>query len=165
MINIEALTQGYDATEDRIHIDVRDKAGASLRLWLTRRLSDVVIRGLCDSLERSRGRGDSNFDQFLQTVDQRAAQAGRKGGEPVRWQGEAVLLISVDLTRVENGRRLTFKTRLAGQQQGVATVALDEQRLRQWLSIVYRLYRTAGWPEDAWPDWLKTASKTMPMDT
>ncbi len=157
MIQIDTLTQGYDAVEDRLFIDVRDAAGAVLRLWLTRRLADAVFGHLCDWLQRSRSRGDAGFDQLLHSWDQQAAQAGLRSGEPVRWQGEAVLLVAVDFTQTDQGCQLVFKTQLAGQQQPVAAVTFTLVQLRQWLGIVHRLYAPAGWPEDIWPDWLHNA--------
>lgn len=43
--------------------------------------------------------------------------------------------------------------------KAVATIELSPEHLRQWLSIVYRLWTAAGWPTNEWPAWLKEAEK------
>ena len=51
---------------------------------------------------------------------------------------------------------LTFKgTRSCDEGVVVlGTLTLEPQPLRQWLNILYDNYRRAGWPLQAWPDWV-----------
>jgi hypothetical protein len=159
MLVIDKLTQSYDRAEDRISIDVQDASGRVLRMWLTRRLGDALFGHLGQLLAAAGVGRDAEFARHLQVWEQQAAQAQLRGDEPVRWQGEAVLLGAVDLSRIDQGMQLIFKAPLAGVDRPVARVTLGDVHLRQWLGIVFQLYGAAGWPRDAWPHWFVEAQQ------
>lgn len=161
---IDKLTQGYDRVEDRISIDVQDTGGRVLRMWLTRRLGDALFGHLGQLLGAAGVGRDPEFARHLQVWEQQAAQSQLCGDEPVRWQGDAVLLTAVDLSRVEKGMQLTFKCPLAGVDRPVASVTLTDVHLRQWLGILHQLYAAADWPRDVWPQWFAEAQQKPPAD-
>lgn len=161
---IDKLTQGYDRFEDRISIDVQDAAGRVLRLWVTRRLADILFGHLGRALSAEGFSRDADFARHMQVWEQQAAQSRLRGDEPVRWQGEAVLLTAIDINRSDKGTQLVFKSALAGVDYPVASVTLGEVHLRQWLGIVYQLYAAAGWPVAAWPQWFADAQRAPEND-
>lgn len=154
MPGIERLTQGYDASEDRLFIDVRLTGGAACRLWLTQRLTGVLVQHLCLWLDEQLAlTASGHHDARLHRFEQQAAAASLGPERAVEPGGEALLVHSVDLDRGEQALRLSF--RAAGARPGDGPqMTLDPVLLRQWLAILRGLYAAAGWPTEVWPDWL-----------
>jgi len=161
-MKIVKFTLGYDHIEDRLRIDGQG-GGRVIRLWLTRRLGDVVFGHLANNILAQGATKDPAFGRLLNTWEQQAAQAQQRTQQrteqPVQWQGEAVLVSTVELGRNPAGTRVTFKAALAGTEHPVAQLSLGDTHLRQWLGIVFRTYKSAGWPVDAWPEWVAQAQQ------
>jgi hypothetical protein len=152
MAGIDKLTQGYDAAEDRLFIDVRLSDGEERRLWLTQRLAGVLVQHLCGWLDdQLAATASGHHDTRLHAFEQQAAAAALNPETAVAPASRAVLVHSVDLDRGSEAVRLTF--RAAGEATGPA-MTLDATRLRQWLGILRALFEQAGWPTGVWPVWL-----------
>jgi len=154
MPDIDKLTQGYDATEDRLFVDVRLGDGVARRLWLTQRLSGVLVHHLCRWLDEQLAlTASGHHDTRLHRFEQQAAAAALSPERAVEPGQQPVLVHSVDLDRGEQAVRITFLA--AGARPGDGPqMTLDAVRLRQWLGILRGLYDTAGWYTDVWPQWL-----------
>ncbi len=162
MASIDRLTQGYDASEDRLFIDVRLADGEAHRLWLTQRLIGVLVMHLCQWLDEHLALTASGHnDARLHAFEQQAAAAALAPDKAVEQGSEATLVHSVDVDRGEKAVRLMFRG--AGQTQG-PDMTLDATRLRQWLGILRGLSAEAGWPTSHWPAWLspEMARSTLP---
>jgi len=159
---ITKLTQGYDALEDRIRMDVRGARTRVLRIWLTQRLGDALFGHLARSVaaQSASGVDDPGFARYMQVWEQQAAQSQLRPEKPVYWQGDAVLISAADVDRGASSSKITFKALLAGIEHPVATLSLDETRLRQWLGVMFSIYRKAGWRAEVWPPWFATAYDT-----
>lgn len=158
MSAIDKLTQGYDAVEDRLFIDVRLAGGEARRLWLTQRLAGVLVQHLCAWLDEHLALTASGHkDTRLHAFEQQAAAAALAPDRAVEPGREATLVHSVDLDRGEQAVRLVF--RAAGAASG-PEMTLDATRLRQWLGILRGLSAEAGWPTGHWPAWLDTSQGT-----
>ncbi|MBU3694617.1 MAG: hypothetical protein FGM40_07295 [Rhodocyclaceae bacterium] len=159
---IQKLTQGYSPFEDRISLDAQSADGRVLRLWLTRRLADTLFGHLGGMVSARAAKKDESFARHLQVWEQQAAQSQMRNDEPVRWQGDSVLVAGFDIGRVgsnKKGARVIFKASMAGMVHPVATLSLEEVHLRQWIGLVFRIYGTARWPRDVWPQWLIDAQR------
>jgi len=162
MTGIEKLTQGYDAAEDRLFIDVRLASGEAQRLWLTQRLAGVLVQHLCAWLdEHLAASASGHHDARLHAFEQQAAAAALAPDKAVERGRDATLVHSVDLDRGEQAVRLVFR---AAGAAGGPEMTLDATRLRQWLGILRGLSAEAGWPTGHWPAWLspEVARSTLP---
>ena len=165
MFAITKITQHYDEFADRVGLSAQNAENEVLVLWLTQRLANRLVVTLAHWLEEGlRGRvGDLALSQ-AQSWEQSTAEARLQPTEPVTASKGSVeaLLHSVDITRQVEGFSLTFRwgenqgaVRTEGEQIDAARMALSDLELRQWLAILYRLFETAHWHQDAWPHWFK----------
>ncbi len=165
MFAITKITQQYDEFADRMALSTENAAGDVLVLWLTQRLANRLVVTLAHWLEEGlRGRVGSLALPHAQSWEQSTAEARLQPTEPVTASKGSVeaLLHSVDITRQVEGFSLTFRwgenqgaVRTEGEQIDAARMALSDLELRQWLAILYRLFETAHWHQDAWPHWFK----------
>ena len=165
MFAITKITQQYDEFADRMALSTENAAGDVLVLWLTQRLANRLVVTLAHWLEEGlRGRvGDLALSQ-AQSWEQSVAEARLQPMAPVAASKESAdaLLHSVDITRQTEGFSLTFRwsenrseVRAEGDEAQAARMSLSDLELRQWLAILYRLFETAHWHQDAWPHWFK----------
>ncbi len=151
------MTTEYVAGEDRIRLAGDLGRELPVVVWLTQRLLRRLLPPMLGWLERQGG--DLPHADLLQGFAQQAARSGMARQEPVRAAdaGAAWLAQAVDLTDLgQGGGRLTFR---GAHGQEVALV-LGPQSLRQWLNILYDLFRRARWPMDLWPGWLRESAPT-----
>jgi hypothetical protein len=152
MQNIDKLTQGYDAAEDRLFIDVRLQGGEARRLWLTQRLARLLVHHICAWLdEQLAATASGHHDERLHAFEQQSALAALAPEKAVEAAPTAALVYHVDLDRGAEAVRLTFRREdeLTGP-----TMTMDAVRLRQWLGIVRSVFDQADWPTGSWPAWL-----------
>jgi len=156
MLIIQKITQRFDPLQDRICLGVQDSNGQVMLLWLTQRLANRLAGALANWLDaelRIQAAGQSV--PSLHAWEQAAAQAQLKPDQPVvaATAKSAALLESVDLTRGLHGYTLIFKWGATGAAQ----LTMSGTELRQWLGILHRLFDTAEWPKNAWPQWFAVA--------
>jgi hypothetical protein len=167
MKSLHRITTEYDPAEDRIRLTNNTGQEEASVLWLTQRLLNRLVPHLCQRLEKEtqyrQGEETSLRAQLEQSFAQQRAQAALPGVEPVQaaanmppWRVEAV-----DMKFEAGGVRLTFRGVLEADR---AVLQLPVLGLRQWLDILHRQYRRAGWPALVWPVWMEEAGAT-PLQT
>ncbi len=154
MLELQRLTTEYVEAEDRIRLSGEAEEGATVVLWLTRRLLSRLAPPLCLWLEKQGG-GEGGMAEILQGFAQQAAVQSLTPQPPVRaGASEAGWLVrSVDIAAGDAAVALTLNGP-AGEQ---ARLTLPVQGLRQWLSILHGQFEAAGWPTGEWPAWVEEA--------
>ncbi|MCV6577308.1 MAG: hypothetical protein OIF58_16420, partial [Cohaesibacter sp.] len=146
------ITTDYSFQEDRIQLVGHDEAGQVYQLWLTRRLSDRLLALLIEGLD-PQDKATYSLD-MMQSFEQEKAVHQIEATAPVTLSNEQAplcwLVNNVDITRSPEGVVLVFKD--DGDLE--ATLPLQVIELRQWLSICYKIYKTAEWPMRLWPAWI-----------
>ena len=95
------------------------------------------------------------------------------GAFPVGFVREADAFVPVAVMGLEQGQNLFVAAdgRWAGRYipaacRGypftLASLRMQPKPLRQWLSILHRQYRLAGWPNAIWPAWVEEARPLHP---
>lgn len=145
---ITRFTLNYDPSEDRIALDAADAAEATLRLWLTRRLCQGVVKALVEMLEK----GAAHPEATLQSWEQMAAMQGLGKTPGVKAAADApgglVTMVNVRPGNDRYALRFTF-----GDDE-ICRIGLTTTELRQTLSVLHGLYARAAWPSDVWPAWI-----------
>lgn len=158
MAELQRLTTEYSAAEDRIRLTGEDRKGATLTLWLTRRLLDRLVAHLVLWLEQHHA--DVPRRDVLLEFAQQAAVGQLPAQAPVRvTSAQTCLIDSVDITPDAEQVRLNFKS----GNDLAAGVSFDPTQLRQWLAILHQAYRTADWPLTPWPAWMAESRPTTGM--
>ncbi|WP_153110544.1 hypothetical protein [Propionivibrio limicola] len=164
---LQRITSEYIAAEDRIRLTGETNQGQTVALWLTQRLLGRLMPHLLGWLEQQTGgRLDA---EIRQDFAQQAAIASLTPQPPVppHAQNRSCLVQEVNINATPQNVRLTFRSAGGGDHAMPAFLVLSPLPLRQWLDVLYRLYRTAGWAADFWPDWMaqaRTASvQTSPL--
>ena len=164
---LKRITTQYIAFEDRIRLTGADEAGSTLTLWLTQRLISRLVVPLCDGLEKQTTpapkKAGTPAVPSLQThmvqtfAQQKAAAALPKAGPVVTApESPAWLVEKVVIKHIKNDVRMVFK---GLEENHSAELTLSTFELRQWLGIVFKQSKSAGWPTQVWPTWVEEASK------
>lgn len=158
MSALDRITVKYVQREDRIRLAGETSHGQIVVVWITRRLLDRLLSRLASLLESMLGEQDSDplRVQALQSFAQHVAQATSTAEPPVRPGEDDMqwLAQSVDVTVTRKDVRLAF----SGEDTQRVEMTLVERKLRQLLNIFLEVYRQAGWPLNAWPQWACSAS-------
>lgn len=153
------VTTEYVVAEDRLRFSGALPDGGVVVFWMTQRLLLRVLPTMLKWLDAQQT--DALRAEVVQRFAQQAArtQSRSQPQAPVRGEGIATgwLVESVDVAQLPQALRLTFK---AGPGAGEVCTAwpalsLSAPALRQWLNMLFDNCRTAGWPLDAWPDWVR----------
>jgi hypothetical protein len=149
---LQRVTTEYVPVEDRIRISGETGDGATIVLWLTQRLLNLLVPQLTGGLERP----DATSDALLQGFAQQAAEASLAPQPAVEAMSPAASwrVDTVDILSGPEGAALTFRA----DEGCAARLSLASEPLRQWLGILRRQYATAGWGDRVWPDWMEQAS-------
>lgn len=141
----------YVAAEDRLRLACALKSGGSEIVWLTRRISDALIRQLLDWLDRVTP-SDSRVGDLAHRMAQQAAMA-KTQPRPVGTIPDAPGWVarSVGYNLAARGVMLTF----LGDGGRAVRVQFDADHLRRWLKVLQVQYRRSGWPLDLWPAWIR----------
>jgi hypothetical protein len=152
---LQRVTTEYVPVEDRIRISGETADGATIVLWLTQRLLNLLVPRLTGGLERL----DSASDALLQEFAQQAAEASLPPQPAVEATAPAASwrVDSVDILSGAEGAALTFRS----EDGGAARLSMATEHLRQWLGILRRQYGAAGWTDRIWPDWMDEASRPI----
>jgi len=157
MFVIQKITQHYNREQDRIAQTVQNAAGQVLSLWLTQRLTNLLVGTLSSWLEEDVKTSSAGQVAKMHAWEQSSAEAQLQPDIPVNpaaAQGE-VLVSTIDLARSQSGYNLTFKWGV----DGAAFLTLTATELRQWLGILHHLFDLAEWPKQAWPEWFSVSEK------
>ncbi|MCE1274275.1 MAG: hypothetical protein LWW75_07115 [Chlorobiales bacterium] len=145
------VTQLYVPEEDRICMTAEDRDGHSLAFWLTQRICRQLVPVLCRHLDRiTPVRKIVSRDMQL-ACRQQHSEWHFQPSEPVRIENGARMVLPLKIDYVFTGELASLIFPAGGNEN--AELSLNAQELRQWLSIMYRLFRHAQWPTDVWPVW------------
>jgi len=131
------------------------REGEPVVFWLTLRLSCLLVRVLTGHLEKTVSRSALVDMGLLLSCQQRDAEWQHEPSEPVRYREDSLLVLpnQIDLSCSAQGAALLFP--LGDGKKAQLQMSLLE--LRQWLAIVYRQFKMAGWPLEVWPEWFAQA--------
>lgn len=153
MFIINKITQVYNRVEDRIRIDIENSEGEATSLWLTQLMTNSLAATLIKKLDdASKEKVKGQLTSGIQSIEQSIAQASFKPTKPVNpvKAKEVFLVHAISLKSTETGYLLAFKW----GESGEASLGIKSVQTRQWLMIIHRLTKTAGWNQDVWPGWL-----------
>jgi hypothetical protein len=148
MIDLQRLTMEYVANEDRLSLTANVQSGGTARLWLTRRIADRMVAALATSLQpRHRDRA------YAELLDAFAQQHAEQRHEPLaRVKADSPdhewLVRKLTLRFPESGVLII----LTGAEGEEARMVLSAELLRQWLGILRKVYHTAEWTTESWPE-------------
>ena len=162
MSALQRLTTEFIDTEDRIRISGEGVQGELLSFWLTQRLLTRLIQFLVTSIEAvstqktEQGAVDARTHALVNEIQQEAAAQLITHEPPVdaTKSGISWLVREVDINKTDQHYTLRFKN----IGSAPADVVFDQQQLRQWLLIVFKLWQQAEWPLAIWPEWIQNTS-------
>jgi hypothetical protein len=150
MLELDRVTTLYSREQDRISLNSILREGGTARIWLTQRIVHRLIPALVKIVEPSHA--DRVYAEIVAGVSQQKAVDRQEPLAPVKvTEPEHEWLVSkVELKQLQSGTLVIFCS-ATGQQ---ARVAMNAVLMRQWLSILRRVYITAEWQGADWPDWM-----------
>lgn len=155
MYELQRLTTEYVDSEDRLRLTGEIGTGQTLVLWFSQRLVARLLPHLFLWLEKQGSTAfpveiEQSFEQFAATEERNAETPVQHAEDSKSWLVEAV-----DVTPDQKFIRLAFRR---GNETPVSLV-FSSRQLRQWLSILYLLWRGADWPLGTWPEWMHDSVK------
>ena len=155
MVLLTKVTCSYSGVEDRIRMSALQKDGEPVLFWLTQRLSCQLVHALTSYLERSVSQSSMVDPGLLLSCKQRDAEWKHEPSEPVSYSEASnwILPEKVDMSFSDGHAVLVFPF---GDGKG-AQLRMSLQELRQWLGIMYRQFKHAGWSMEIWPGWFMYA--------
>jgi hypothetical protein len=150
MLEFDRITTLYSQEQDRVSLNATLREGGTARLWLTQRMVHRLIPALVKIIEPIHA--DPVYAEIIAGVSQQKAVERQEPQTPVKvTEPEHEWLVSkVELKQPQSGAVVVFCS-AAGQQ---AQVTMNAELLRQWLSILRRVYFSAEWQGAEWPDWM-----------
>ena len=154
ILKIKTVTLRYIEFEDRMRMAARLDGHGQMVFWLTLRHCQRIVPALVKCLE-SKHDGETAIDRSLTlSCRQHAAeweQRKKPSAEPVLPSGEEHSLLPRQVTVAcgEKSAALLFPL----EDGKSVKLLMNFQELRQWLGILYRQFRHAGWPLNVWPEW------------
>ena len=170
MSDLQRITIEYIEFEDRFRLtgEMKPDNGSSespeaddsgelevVTIWLTQRLLNLLLPILFQWLQQQSPEAtrnpsrDRQANELLQGFAQQAATDQIPPQKPVQSQADTQswLVREVDIGRGAEGVKLSFK----GHSGEEASFDLEQEQLRQWLSIVHNGWIRAQWPKTIWP--------------
>lgn len=166
---LQRLTTEYIEQEDRIRISGEGSEGELRTFWLTQRLLCRLIRYLISTIEEvpadseTKSITDERTNALFNEMAQQSAQQQIPAQPPVidPTLDKSCLVLAVDVSKTSQHIQLIFKNTV-GQP---AELMLDKIQLRQWLSILCKLWQQAEWPLSIWPEWMLNTAKKSAANT
>lgn len=169
MTVLRRLTTEYVEIEDRIRIAGQTPKDTQVVMWLTNRLATRAVPQLLRWLENQAApsvatshtsASSQAVKRELQSFAQATAVAGLKQQKPVtaRADDPAWVAKAIDIKATPSHLSITFR---GGLDQS-AGVRFDAVALRQWLSILHRVWAKAQWPPLVWPEWISSDQSAPP---
>ena len=153
MLNLKKVTLQYSPYEDRIRMMAEPESGEPVAFLLTLRMSRALAGMLCSHLERTLPPSSPVSRDMQLACRQRDAEWQLQPSEPVCFTSAMndYLPEKFDLSCSPQSAAIKFP---AGDD--IAELRMNLVELRQLLSVFCRIFRKAGWPMDAWPEWFIT---------
>jgi hypothetical protein len=160
MLEFEKITMAYSEDEDRISISAVLRDGGTARIWLTQRMANRLIPALINAIKPRHK--DPAYVDIIAGVSLTKAIARQEPQAPVsaKEPGHEWLVSKIDLQMPTSGAVVIFYG-TAGQS---ARIGFNFDLLRQWLSILQRVYAAAEWRGADWPDWMAAPSEKKAAD-
>ena len=151
------ITTQYIDNEDRLRVLGESSEDKICEIWLTHRLMDRLLENLLSDVK-----SEGAADKALQVFEQEAASSSIPKQPPVEKDAHLVswLAISIDINRDNEDISLIFKS----EKSNSASISFQTIELRQWLSIIYKTYKLAGWSLEIWPEWVKESNEVSEAD-
>lgn len=154
ILKIKTVTLRYIEFEDRMRMAAHLDGHGQMVFWLTLRHCQHIVPALVKCLENKHGDETPTDRSLALSCRQHVAewkQRKKPPAEPVLPSGEEHSLLprQVTVTCGEKSVALLFPL----EDGKSAQLLMNFQELRQWLGILHRQFRRAGWPLDAWPKW------------
>ena len=145
----------YSPLEDRIRLTGQVSETRSTVLWLTQRICQKLVRAVGHYIEKASVVPTGSDRELVLSFKQSAAMVRKAQTEPVipTPGSKDALVERIDVSYRKDRVLLRFLV----QEGEVAQFGLSIQQARQWLGILRRQYREAGWPMDVWPVWITEA--------
>lgn len=159
MLKLNKVTLQYSPYEDRIRMSGGHECGDPVAFLLTLRMSRALAGMLCSHLERSLPPGSPVSPDMQLACRQRDAEWQLQPAGPVQFETGMGMYLpeKFDLACSPNGAAITFPAGAAD----TARLGMNFTELRQFLSVLHRLFLTAGWPMDCWPEWFSTGENAV----
>lgn len=158
---LKKVTLRYIPVEDRMRMDAMVAEEKEVfTFWLTQRLCRELVTALVKHLS-SAGLAKSGATPAdiaaVQGYYQQQAKSAKKKTAPVPVATPRSHLVDrVQLRTSAKAIQIVFPVGDGGQ----AILPFVSHEARQWLEILYRQYRVAGWPLDMWPQWIRDEKAT-----
>jgi len=152
MVHLKKITLGYVEVEDRVRMSAEhEDEGGPLVLWLTFRFCRMLVKALCRQIEKSPSSQIAFDRDTLLSFRQRDAEGQLQPSAPVRFvpDGRMAVPERVSLSFSSEGVVLRF---FSGSQ-ALAFMSMSQTELLQWLGLLHKMFKKAGWPLDSWPKW------------
>ena len=136
---IQRLTVGYCEGQDRIYLDGCLGATGSVRMWLTHRLTERLIRYFDDSLMPESIRNISDIKRFNSILPQL-----QKEEEPVLYSDDtpSFLVMRVDIKKTATSIELTWHD---GTSTDSVSLRLEGDAINVWCVALKKACLQAGW--------------------
>ena len=167
MRKLTRITSEYVDVEDRIRITALTEDNTTIGLWFTLRLMDRIVNHCLSLLEKhcpeitKAAITDKKSRANIQGFVQQSAQQELQQEEAVSLSESSpdYLVREVDIKFIAEGAILIFKK----EETENFELHLNNQQLRQWLGIIFALWKNADWPLSSWPDWMIGSGKESHM--
>ena len=155
--NLGRITTQYIDNEDRIRVLGESSEDTICEIWLTHRLMDRLVENLLSNVK-----SEGAADKALQVFQQEVASSSLPKQSPVEKDNHLVswLAIAIDINKDNENIGLIFKS----EKLNSASISFQTIELRQWLSIIYKTYKQAGWSLEIWPEWFKESNEVSEAD-
>lgn len=157
-MDLQRFTTEYYEGEDRLQLIGETAEGATVRIWLTRRLLERLLPVLVHWLDAQSA--DLPHSDVMQGFAQQAARAELTPQPPVRASTDSSAWLATRIDLGTTPERLTLTLHADDAQHAQARLSMPVKLLRQWLLILHALTLKAAWSLDVWPEWMAESSES-----
>ena len=131
------MTLGYDEEEDRIYLDCLTRSQTQIRLWVTQRLMQRLVRHLeCSTVSHTLGNS-------RQDVSTDIAASNHEDPVPAGLHCQSFLVASVDVSTRDSDTLLVWR---GAREDQSAAFSLPINSRGHWLRGVMLCFEKARWP-------------------
>ena len=162
MHKLKRITSEYIDTEDRIRVTAQTEDDKILVLWFTLRLMSRLVDHCIKLLEKHPPETtktpimDKKSKSNAQSFAQQSAQQNLHKEKSVSAieNSDDYLIQEVDVKVTSESLILILKAEGTENSE----LCLSSEALRQWLGIIFSIWKAADWPTSLWPTWMDEAS-------
>lgn len=154
---LKKVTLEYVDVEDRIRMSAQSEAEGRIVFWLTQRLCGRLVGRLAEYLEKTEPEGGVVERNAMMAFQQQDAGTRHRPAAPVRAQEGDLTVLPAKVDVAWNSKVVALSIPYASEE--AAVLQLSRTELRQWMRLLHRQYRKAGWETRSWPAWI-TAPET-----